>query len=478
MNCKTIIKNAAVVLMLALFLQLISCGNDKPDSESPIVDTQLEIVTTEAVPVYKDFGGADYSILCRTNCSYEFAIFEETGDIVEDAVFLRNRNVEESHNINIKPVLVDGDWANREKFLGAVSDSIHAGDDAYQLVAGYCAYIANGIINGFFLDINLLPGIDTDNVWWYGGFNDNMEVNGKLYICLGDASLTMWENLQVVFFNKKLISDYELVSPYDRIKNDDWTYDTIAEYCKVFGRDLDNNGKLDDADNWGLIFYNVRDYPVYFETPICSFDNEGYPYISLYSERFVEVYGKIHDFMNNNKYGVQFTPDVDQKLFSEDRAMFFQGPLRYAALFRGNESDFGIIPFPKYDDAQSRYYTPVVDSLSVFCIPKTVSDTELCGIVLDALCRESSSQVVPAYYEVALKTKYSRDTDSEAMLDLIRDSIWFDFGFVYSQPIAGIGTFIDIIKSGTSDVSSAYTAKEAQYQAALEKLVAYFKEME
>ena len=189
-----------------------------------------------------------------------------------------------------------------------------------------------------------------------------------------------------------------------------------------------------------------------------------------------DAYSKLYEFLNPSNEAHQFVPDVDQKVFTEGRALFFQAPLRYAELMRTSEVDFGMVPFPKYDANQDRYYTTVVDDLSVFCVPVSIKDLSYSGLILDALCRESSELVIPKYYDQALKYKYARDNESEEMLNVARDSIWFDFGFIYSGPLNGLGTLLDILHNNYSDIASAWASKEASYEAGLEALIDYIKE--
>jgi hypothetical protein len=154
--------------------------------------------------------------------------------------------------------------------------------------------------------------------------------------------------------------------------------------------------------------------------------------------------------------------------------MFLQAPLRYSELFRGMESDFGIVPFPKYDKNQKSYYTPVVDDLSVFVVPVSVKDKELSAYMLEALCFESWKTVVPEYFEVALTRKYIRDNESEAMLSLIRDTVWFEFGYTYSQMMGNIGSFIDRVRKEEEDVASAWNEQLPTYEAGLAKLKEFY----
>ena len=77
--------------------------------------------------------------------------------------------------------------------------------------------------------------------------------------------------------------------------------------------------------------------------------------------------------------------------------------------FRDLEDDYAILPYPKLDENQPEYYTMVDGSHQVMAVPITVSDTERIGVIVEALCAESYRKVVPAYYDVALKFKGTRD---------------------------------------------------------------------
>ncbi|MDY3940665.1 MAG: hypothetical protein SOZ09_01605, partial [Eubacteriales bacterium] len=349
-----------------------------------------------------------------------------------------------------------------------------AGDDTYQLIAGYNAYITTLVTQDCLYNL-YDTAMDFTKPWWYAGYNDNVSLFGKLYFALGDASLTMWENCEVVFFNKNLMENYDLTSPYTLVDEDKWDFDTLRAYANTVSADVNNDSTWDETDTWGMLLYNKRDFPVYFENPFCKKDENGKPYISLFSEGLTNMYEKVYRFYQVEHGAHQFQPDVNQQIFSEDRALLYQAPLRYAALFRDNESDFGIVPFPKCNPGQSRYYTTVLDKTSVFSIPASAQEPAFCAAVLDELCRQSADTVVPRYYEQTLKDKYSRDPETAGMLDIVRDSIWFDCGFVYSVSLNYLGAFLDVLDSDTQGVASAYAEKEQSYQAALDNLISHLE---
>ena len=472
-------KSVTILLLAAIFLAACTQTGDTDtpadDADASTVDTMANTETAPETDAPKyDFGGRDYTILCRTDCAYEFVSADGAADLVSDAVIKRNYGVEESCNVKLKPVDIPGTWADKDSFMNTITASVLAGDDTYQLIAGYNAYITTLVTQDCLYNL-YDTAMDFTKPWWYAGYNDNVSLFGKLYFALGDASLTMWENCEVVFFNKNLMENYDLTSPYTLVDEDKWDFDTLRAYANTVSADVNNDSTWDETDTWGMLLYNKRDFPVYFENPFCKKDENGKPYISLFSEGLTNMYEKVYRFYQVEHGAHQFQPDVNQQIFSEDRALLYQAPLRYAALFRDNESDFGIVPFPKCNPGQSRYYTTVLDKTSVFSIPASAQEPAFCAAVLDELCRQSADTVVPRYYEQTLKDKYSRDPETAGMLDIVRDSIWFDCGFVYSVSLNYLGAFLDVLDSDTQGVASAYAEKEQTYQAALDTLISHLE---
>lgn len=472
-------KSVTILLLAAIFLAACTQTGDTDtpadDADATAVDTMANTETAPETDAPKyDFGGRDYTILCRTDCAYEFVSADGAADLVSDAVIKRNYGVEESCNVKLKPVDIPGTWADKDSFMNTITASVLAGDDTYQLIAGYNAYITTLVTQDCLYNL-YDTAMDFTKPWWYAGYNDNVSLFGKLYFALGDASLTMWENCEVVFFNKNLMENYDLTSPYTLVDEDKWDFDTLRAYANTVSADVNNDSTWDETDTWGMLLYNKRDFPVYFENPFCKKDENGKPYISLFSEGLTNMYEKVYRFYQVEHGAHQFQPDVNQQIFSEDRALLYQAPLRYAALFRDNESDFGIVPFPKCNPGQSRYYTTVLDKTSVFSIPASAQEPAFCAAVLDELCRQSADTVVPRYYEQTLKDKYSRDPETAGMLDIVRDSIWFDCGFVYSASLNYLGAFLDVLDSDTQGVASAYAEKEQSYQAALDNLISHLE---
>jgi hypothetical protein len=99
------------------------------------------------------------------------------------------------------------------------------------------------------------------------------------------------------------------------------------------------------------------------------------------------------------------------------------------------------------------------------------------GAVLEALCAESYRSVIPAYYETALKVKYTRDEVSAQMIDIIHDSIRTDFTFVYYASLNNAGMiYRTLVTAKSSDFISTYAKLEKGALSALDKLISAYTE--
>lgn len=133
-----------ILALLTLSTAISSCGK-KQTAENTTETTEAETKRDDLPDM--DFGGAEFNILCRTEWSYEFDA-EQDGDVVNDAVYARNRAVEERFGVKFNYHAVDGGWALQDTFLNALTSSVLSGDQAYDMVAGFQAYIVTPATGG------------------------------------------------------------------------------------------------------------------------------------------------------------------------------------------------------------------------------------------------------------------------------------------------------------------------------------------
>ena len=92
---------------------------------------------------------------------------------------------------------------------------------------------------------------------------------------------------------------------------------------------------------------------------------------------------------------------------------------------------------------------------------------------------ESSKTVVPSYYEVALKSKYSRDSESSEMIDIIHNGHMLDPAWIYCSYIGDLAQAPrNLMLKEKRDFMSFYDSNKAKYQKNLDKLIKDFKSLE
>ena len=146
---------------------------------------------------------------------------------------------------------------------------------------------------------------------------------------------------------------------------------------------------------------------------------------------------------------------------------------------RDMKDDFGIIPWPKFDETLDRYYTNVDAGCNLICVPITVGNPECISVVLEAMAYDSYKNVIPTYYDVVLQTKYTRDEESPEMLDLIREGRVYDIGYYYEGFVGEISSIGACLATEADHSFSTFYAKyETKAIAKLEEINGIYREME
>ena len=447
-----------------------SSGGDEETSSGESDDTTI-------APLEKrDLGGRTINAFIRTEWDYEFVTDEETaGDTVSDAIHERNRAVEDKYNCKLNFIEQKGDWSSHAEFTNTIHNSVLAGDGEYDFIAGYQAVLVMNILNGDLMNIYDVPNIEPDAPWWTQEGVDALTYNVKCFEIGGDITVSMLEGINCMFYNKKLAEDFSSPDFYQLVRDGKWTHDKMLEVTKGIYQDLDGDGKESDGDQFGFAAgkYYVRPFVVNYDTPTISKDGK----LIWNNEHTINVVDKIVDFASSPDVRYADDNDTDAtKIFTDGRALLFENSLGIASKLREMNDDFGIIPIPKFDEEQAGYKTTTKNNVSMICVPITANDLDVSGFVLEAMCRESTDTVAKAFYETALKGKYARDEESLEMINLIRSSLTFDFGWVASMATDVSGAqYQNMVEAKDKNFSSWYAAHEATIQEKTDRFLASFE---
>ena len=487
-------KQLSLLLASLLLTQVfVSCAENteevSPDSTVPadpsaaVSETEEETeITRENIPdnlPEKNFDGRTFTLLTReTDGIYygdKFMPEELNGEGVNDALYDRNIKIEERFGVDFAYVSKNSQWGNAQ-WNNEMTNSIMAGDGAYDLIAAYAATASENISKNIFLNWREIPNIDLTQPWWSQRAIDALTVNGRSYLITGDYALSMWDNMFAFIFNKKLASDFGVENLYDLVRSGDWTLDKMSEITSGVSIDINGDGQWTRDDIYGLITdwgTSVDTFQVAFDMPVVSHTDDGSLEVALYSEKAVSIVEKLNNLYHTTHGAFMESPDnYMNDMFRGDRALLYATYFEKITALRDMESDFGILPYPKYDTAQESYSSTSRDNFDLFVVPIDVKDTEFTGIITEALCAESYRSVVPKYYDVVLKSKTSRDEESAEMIDIIRDNLTFDIGYLCSSTLSGIGhIFVNLLRNNSNDLSSKFTASEKPAKKLLEKML-------
>lgn len=448
----------AVVMLVPLMAACENEANVSDNSQISQLETDEFVQTT---PV-KDMEGREFRVLCWDWSAGSNSILGYTGEIlyeeenpssVDEAKKWVIDQVEELYNCEI-----GGDKVSdaNNNVPTQVKNQALAGDEEtdYHIVFDSVRNIASLALEGYILDLKNISTIDLTASWWDKNAVNDLSIGGQVYFALGDINTYDDQGTWCMLFNKKLKEKYiPNVDLYDLARKGEWTWDKFNELITAnqITNDSNGDGALDEKDTWafGTEKYNMYVHVVSAGEKIAKKNSEDIPYLTLSEEtdKTYDILGKVLDlYMDNSNvlvadndvYATKFATsncweETVHKAFIEGRELFYMCGLIHAASFRVMEDEFGILPIPKFYATQDRYYHTVsVGNSSAMCIPNGVQGVEDIGLIVSAIAELSEYKLTPAYYDVQLKYRDTRDDDSAEMLDIIFDTRTFDLGSAFN----------------------------------------------
>lgn len=426
-----------------------------------------------------DFDGYDFTILADNKSYDETGRFndivasEETGEVINDSVYMRNIRTEEKYNIRIKGEFWDDAYTRARK-------AVMAGDDMYDLFALPMNMTAQSAAQGLMYNLTNVPYIDLSKPWWDENASQQLSIANKLYFTTGDLLISDKNASSVFLFNKRLVMDYGFESPYELVKQGKWTVDKMQEMAKSVPIDINGDGKMSkDHDMFGLLTSGEMLHGSVLSSGdfLVGKDKDDLPFVNM-TERMLTSFNKWTDIYYDGTRTLMLG-DSEEKLavFNENRTLFMYDNMSLVPEMRGNEVDFGILPNPKSDATQESYRNAVNPSLaSAVSIPVTNSNLDRTGIILETLTAESYYTLLPSYYNVMLNAKYYRDEDSAEMLDIIFATLSYDLGQIYNW--GGINEMVkDVALNKKTDFVSEFEKNQSRIQKSIDKLIVMFEEL-
>ena len=483
-------RNASLLSCALLAAALLSsCGDastgmpadttaKNPTDNGAVTEAVTEAYNGPALPD-ADFGGETFSFYNSNMCDWmaisRVTADEETGDTLNDAVYRRNARIEERYNVVIS------EYQNNVDPLKATMKLITAGDNTYSVYLLREEAAFNVVLQSGAIDYADIPHLNLDREWWLQSSLESMSIDNHVYFAISKFDTTHYDGTSALYFNKTLAQAYDMESPYTLVENGTWTLDRFYNMAMTAAKDLNGDGKWDKEDCYGITSheYLISRYLISgVEAPLSlAKDDDDMLVFTMDSDHYINRLLTVSEMFLNKKEGFYHPMGAGDnnggyEYFISGNALFYNETLGNAQKLRKMTLDFGILPPPKYDEAQENYYNDVIEAYFMI-VPVTNGDLDRTGILMESLAYESLDTVKVAAYEGMLQGIVSRDSESEMSLDVIFNNL------SYNHPVAITFTCTPIytrIFSGKNDFASIMEKNRSKIESAIEKAMTAYKE--
>ena len=489
-------RNKALFLVAILLVSTVffaACGKDETDDKT----SKADISDQSEFPYSGHFGGQTIRIFCVDTERHAYGTLqfvpddEKAGNVVNDAVAARNDLIEEKYGLKIEAIpAMDPAFEVKNLIAGGVCD--------YDIVVDSVDRMVTSVTENLYWSVDDI--LDLDNDWWDFESISSLTLNDKHYFVAGNALITDDDHTYLTLFNKKMYEEQTALTDqfgdiYDLVREGKFTLDAFAEMCKIVSH-------ADESGSWGFYATYGNLSHGYGATimvngagvALAEKTADGSVVLNPGTNRAVTVFDKVYDIMSDKSITQRAELIIGQGTvtskwgFSELQAMFEAG----RGLFYNTTSstitrlkqnttamgfDFGVLPIPKFDEEQDKYYSAVNRyHSSVIGIPSSNTQNKAATAFLLEALGYYSGGVTEAYYKITLQLQAVTDDDDADMLDIIYSSRFYDIGAIYSWGSGDslVGLYTTVIRTeGTNTLTSVWESMrdsvEADMQATLEE---------
>lgn len=430
----------AFLALCMLMMPLVSCKKDNKPGD----DTRetIELDTSDGYDYGKlDCENGEFTFLQCTEDTWNMKTAlvpdAESEDEVSNAVYSRNAKLEVLYNVVFKCINRDiyetSEYVRTQCMGGTDADGC---DVAFVVGKNVPTLIAESLLN----DISTFQEIQIYEPWWGQEIREASQFGGSesLYFAQSDISLTAFELTWCVSVNLDRINALNMENPYELVENNQWTMGKLFEMAKEGMQPNPDDSYTYNEDTTcvlGLVTYNNFALAGLNGSGcfLTQKDDLGLPTFTGYGEHFSDVVEMFAEAFNTPGY-MKHANDEGfhyEDIFAKKRSLFAGIEVKAATKFRALEMNYGILPIPKYDSNQTKYYSNVNYEAPVMVIPNTNHEAEKTGRILDTMAYLSYKDLLPVYYVNSLSYKSFGTPEAKKMLDIIRDSRCFETSLLY-----------------------------------------------
>ena len=401
-----------------------------------------------SLPDELDFGGETVTVLWWNDVEQpEFFVEQTNGELINDAIWQRNANVEEKMGVTLAWVDIKGQYnSDGPNYANHVGNMYASGDTTYDLMSAHSRTMALTAMSGYCAEMTKLDHLDFDMPWWPEVMLDTATINEKLYFVTGDVSTNSIHQMYVMFYNKDVLSSYaELIEPAQHVDNGTWTMETLFAMTSGLYKDLNGDQKAGKDDFFGFTSLNWHFDAIYYGCGMTMLEKDPDPAKLLKiaddwtSEKAVNLGQAVGDWIKKG----------DAYLDSTNYASIFVNGNSLLVMARHHDIasqiadagfKYGIVPIPKYNQDQEKHLTCVGNPVSLYSIYALSKDANRTAAVLECWASEAYRTTTPAVFETTFKLRLSESSTESRMYDIIRNGVTFDLCRFFNKQLSSMGS--------------------------------------
>ncbi len=469
--------------ILSLFLALLlTAGSLAACADTPDGPAETDGVTTEAVfeeetflkddlPDDLDLGGTTVTFYGLSGTRIGASELAVTGDHVNDAIFERNKYVEDRLNVEIS--VTEENTLDDFFIVNKVATLVQSGSTEYDVVTSACWVLLDQVLSGYYANLAATEYMDLTQPWWTQDFNESTSYHGLQFAAAGHILLSTYSSAYATTFNQNLFTEANQPFLYEYVENGTWTLDKQASLAPLFHRDNGNGVQDANGDYYGLVSALPSYVDCYWascEVDMIRKNEDGDFELVLDTERLYEVAEKVLYLFYQTEDATYLEPNYDVAgMFAKGTsamATIFLGAMEQAAM-RNMEDIYGVVPIPRLTEDQKDYRSSLAHGFNVLALPTTIKGDRLDSVsaVLEAMASASYNIVRPVYYETTLRTKLANDPKSSVMIDLIINNLRTDAGYLYDKTFNQIYSGLrEVTGKKQNTIISTYTSRAKTYE--------------
>lgn len=466
---RTPLKKLSVIALSALLLlSLPSCG--ETDGNDGVSSDRIETAPTEEELLYgdlpaEDYQGYEFNVLQykETTAATATVLTEMTGNPIDDALYERMLVTEDRLKVRFVNHIND-----LSETVTLLRNSITGGLDEYDVYWGHSTTtVSNFLSQGYLTDLNQIDAFDFSKPWWDKTANENLALDEHLYMAFGDVNIYLFDFHSTILFNKDVTDRYG-EDLYGMVENGTWTMEQFIRLATDLALPAsDGSKKYDRMGYTGYAQATMFGFIHGAGAELFVYDENGIPSLETVSESYLNVLTAYSGLFKDTN--LCNTADSNMMTtFASQESVFVSCGVGQLGGLRNEDFHYGLLPFPKRDTAQKEYISFVSNQIQPMVIPKSASDTERTGVILENLAAETYRTVRPEYFQVLLESKYVRDPESlNNMKMLFNSETRFELEHVYDW-----NGFENDVVSGLTGKAERFTSIVKRQSPAVNKKIA------